>query len=115
MAAATPSRRRAARTRTSCAAPASCARARTGSAEAMGSAVVDRLRLLLNRPLRDGDRRRLFVVAVAVILVAAGAMAGLDDSGGPPRPGASTGAAGPPAVAVSPPPMPAVVSPATTV
>ena len=77
--------------------------------------MVDRLRLLLNRPLCDGDLRRLFVVAVAVILVAAGAMAGLDDSGGPPRPGASTGAAGPPAVAVSPPPMPAVVSPATTV
>ena len=81
----------------------------------MGSAVVDRLRLLLNRPLRDGDRRRLFVVAVAVILVAAGAMAGLDDSGGSPGPGAGTGAAAPPAVAASPPPVPAVASPATTV
>ena len=41
-------------------------------------AVIDRLRALLNRPLRDGDRARLFVAAVAVILAGAGALALLD-------------------------------------
>jgi hypothetical protein len=33
--------------------------------------VVDQLRLLWNRPLRDGDRRRLFAIAVVFIAAAA--------------------------------------------
>jgi hypothetical protein len=41
--------------------------------------VIDRLRMWLNRPLTDGDRKRLFVLAVAAILAAAGALALLDD------------------------------------
>ena len=36
-----------------------------------GARVVDRLRLLWNRPLRDGDRPRLFAIAVALIAAAA--------------------------------------------
>jgi hypothetical protein len=40
--------------------------------------VVDQLRLFWNRPLRDGDRPRLFAVAVAVIAAAAGVFALLD-------------------------------------
>lgn len=40
--------------------------------------MIDRLRSWLNRPLGDGDRRRLFVVAVVVLLAAAGAFASLD-------------------------------------
>ena len=40
--------------------------------------MIDRLRVLLNRPLRDTDRRRLFVAAVAVIVLGAGALALLD-------------------------------------
>jgi len=43
--------------------------------------VVDRLRLFFNRPLQDGDRPRLFAVAVAVIAAAAGMLALLDDAG----------------------------------
>jgi hypothetical protein len=75
--------------------------------------VVDRLRLLLNRPLRDGARPRLFVVAVAVILIAAAALAALDNPGPPRRPARTTAA--PPPAAASPPPVPAVASPAPTV
>ena len=40
--------------------------------------MIDRLRAFLNRPLRDTERRRLFVAAVAVILAGAGALALLD-------------------------------------
>ena len=40
--------------------------------------MIDRLRGLLNRPLRDAERRRLFVAAVAVIVLGAGALALLD-------------------------------------
>ena len=40
--------------------------------------MIDRLRGLLDRPLRDTDRRRLFVAAVAVIVLGAGALALLD-------------------------------------
>jgi hypothetical protein len=43
--------------------------------------VVDRLRQFFNRPLQDGDRPRLFAVAVAVIAAAAGMLALLDDAG----------------------------------
>jgi hypothetical protein len=43
--------------------------------------VIDRLRLALNRPLRDGERPRLFAAAVAVIVVAVTALALLDDAG----------------------------------
>jgi len=37
--------------------------------------VIDALRAWLNRPLRDGDRRRLFAIAVAVILAGAAGFA----------------------------------------
>jgi hypothetical protein len=40
--------------------------------------VIDRLRTWLNRPLRDGDRTRLFVAAVATILAGAGVLTLLD-------------------------------------
>jgi hypothetical protein len=40
--------------------------------------VIDRLRVFLNRPLRDGERGRLFVVALTVILAGAGSFALLD-------------------------------------
>ena len=52
----------------------------------MRTAVVDRLRLFLNRPLRDADRPRMFVVAVAAIIAAAAALALLDDIGPAPTP-----------------------------
>jgi hypothetical protein len=48
--------------------------------------VVDRLRIFFNRPLHDGDRRRLFAIAVAVIIAAAGVLTLLDDVGPAPRP-----------------------------
>ena len=40
--------------------------------------MIDRLRLWLNRPLRDGDRTRLFVAAVATILAGTGVLTFLD-------------------------------------
>jgi hypothetical protein len=40
--------------------------------------VIDHLRAFLNRPLGDGERWRLFVLAVIVILAGAGALALLD-------------------------------------
>ena len=40
--------------------------------------MIDRLRTWLNRPLRDGDRARLFVAAVATILAGAGVLTFLD-------------------------------------
>ena len=40
--------------------------------------MVDRLRLFWNRPLHDGDRLRLFTIAVALIAGAAGALTQLD-------------------------------------
>jgi hypothetical protein len=43
--------------------------------------VVDRLRWLLDRPLRDGDRPRLFVLAAAMIVTVAVAPALVDDLG----------------------------------
>lgn len=43
--------------------------------------MIDRLRSWLNRPLADGERRRLFVVAVVVLLAAAGALTALDRPG----------------------------------
>jgi len=43
--------------------------------------VVDRLRLLLNRPLNDADRPRLFAIAAALIVAAAVALTALDDAG----------------------------------
>src|SRR4051794_17510871 len=73
-------RRREPCTRTSCVAPASCANASAQPSRTTGT-MVDRLRILLNRPLRDGDRRRLFAVAVAVIAAATGLLAVLDDAG----------------------------------
>src|SRR3954470_10501225 len=45
----------------------------------MSSAMVDRLRSVLNRPLSEADRPRLFAVAVALIFAAAGVLAVLDD------------------------------------
>jgi hypothetical protein len=43
--------------------------------------VVDQLRLYLHRPLRDGDRPRLFVIAVAVIAAGVAVLSLLDDAG----------------------------------
>ena len=43
--------------------------------------MVDRLRLLWNRPLHEGDRPRLFAIAVALIAAAAGLFSLLDDAG----------------------------------
>jgi hypothetical protein len=45
--------------------------------------VIDRIRVLLGRPLSERERRRLFALAVAVILLAAGAFALLGRSSSP--------------------------------
>ena len=45
--------------------------------------MVDQVRVYLHRPLRDGDRPRLFAVAVAVIAAGAAVLAVLDDGAGP--------------------------------
>jgi hypothetical protein len=42
--------------------------------------MVDRLRLLLDRPLRDSDRPRLFAFAVGLIVAAAAVLTLLDDA-----------------------------------
>ena len=65
----------------------------------------DRLRQAWNRPLRDGDRRRLFVLAVAVIGVVAVALALLENAGPTPRERTARSAArpaAPPAAAAIP-------------
>src|SRR5262249_33289715 len=59
-------RRHAARTKTSCSAPAPFTRVSPSPLEPARSPVVDQLRLLWNRPLRDGDRPRLFAIAAAL-------------------------------------------------
>jgi hypothetical protein len=51
--------------------------------------VVDQLRLFLNRPLRDGDRVRLFAIAAAAIVAGAAMLTLLDDAG-PSRPAERT-------------------------
>ncbi|MDA0164287.1 hypothetical protein OM076_28715 [Solirubrobacter ginsenosidimutans] len=43
--------------------------------------MVDQLRILFNRPLQDGDRPRLFAIAVALIAASAGLFSLLDDAG----------------------------------
>ena len=43
--------------------------------------MIDRLRLLLNRPLEDGERPRLFAAAALVIVAAGIAFALVDDAG----------------------------------
>ena len=48
--------------------------------------MVDRLRLLLDRPLRDSDRPRLFAFAVGVIVAAAAVLALVVTPGPRPRP-----------------------------
>jgi hypothetical protein len=48
--------------------------------------VVDRLRLVWNRPLRDSDRLRLFAIAVALIAAAAAALTQLEGPSPAPRP-----------------------------
>jgi len=70
--------------------------------------VIDGIRLLLNRPLSDRERRRLFVLAVSVILLAAGAFALLGRSGAPAQHATRT-----PARTPAPGPTAPVVSPAT--
>ena len=57
------------------------------------STVVDRLRLFLNRPLRDGDRPRLFAIAVAVIIAAAARSRSLDGADHRRRPARARAAA----------------------
>jgi hypothetical protein len=51
--------------------------------------VVDQLRVYLHRPLRDGDRPRLFAFAVGVITAGVAVLALLDDAG-PSQPGDHT-------------------------
>jgi hypothetical protein len=77
------------------------------------SAVSDRLRLFLSRPLRDADRPRLFGLTVAVIAGAALAFALLGDGGpssvrtGSAGPSSTpSGAAGPPDAPGQPVPLP---------
>jgi hypothetical protein len=48
--------------------------------------VVDRLRQLWNRPLRDGDRPRLFAIAVALVAATAAVLTQLDGPSPAPRP-----------------------------
>jgi hypothetical protein len=43
--------------------------------------VVDQLRVYLNRPLREGDRPKLFALAVAVIAAGVAVLSLLDDAG----------------------------------
>lgn len=64
--------------------------------------MIDRIRLLLNRPLSDRERRRLFALAVTVIVLAAGAFALLGLRGSRP-PHATRTAAGTPAPPRTPP------------
>jgi hypothetical protein len=73
--------------------------------------VADRLRLFLNRPLQDGDRPRLFAIAVAVIAAAAGVLTLLDDAG-PAR--GMTRETPPPAADVAPSSTAAAIVPAST-
>jgi hypothetical protein len=47
--------------------------------------VVDRLRHLWNRPLRDGDRPRLFLIAIVLIAAAAAVLTQLDGPSPAPR------------------------------
>ena len=49
--------------------------------------MIDELRRFLNRPLADHDRPRLFALAAAAIVCAAGLFALLDDAGSAPAPG----------------------------
>jgi hypothetical protein len=77
--------------------------------------VIDRVRLFLNRPLRDGDRPRLFAVTVAVILGVTGILALLDDAGPAPRrdhsrPSAAAAAPTAGAVSIASTPTPAAPS-----
>lgn len=58
--------------------------------------MVDELRAVLNRPLRDSDRPRLFALAVAVIVAVAGGLVLFDTGAAPERPS--------PRAAVLPPP-----------
>ena len=73
-----------------------------GAPRPWSTAVIDRLRLALNRPLDDGERPRLFAAATAVIVAAGTAFALLDDAG----PSTEPARAGTPAPA-SPTPAPA--------
>jgi hypothetical protein len=59
--------------------------------------VIDHLRVFLNRPLRDGERRRLFVVALTVILAGAGSLALLDRPAPRPQRAAHRSSPAPPA------------------
>jgi hypothetical protein len=52
--------------------------------------VLDRLRQLWNRPLRDGDRPRLFAIAVALIAATAAVLTQLDGPAPTPRPHPAT-------------------------
>jgi hypothetical protein len=73
--------------------------------------VVDQLRQFLNRPLRDGDRLRLFAIAVVVIAGTAAILALLDDADSPPHP--SRAAATPLPSAPADPPATSPAPPAT--
>jgi hypothetical protein len=66
--------------------------------------MIDALRLLMNRPLRDRDRTRLFALAVTVIGAAAAAFALLDHPTPAPAPAARPARASAPAHTLAPTP-----------
>jgi len=74
--------------------------------------VVDRLRLFLNRPLRDAERPALFAVSIAVLAAAAAILALLDDAAPAPRQPAAAAPATVPLVPAEP--GDAAASPAAT-
>ncbi|MBE2317821.1 hypothetical protein DVA67_017700 [Solirubrobacter sp. CPCC 204708] len=73
--------------------------------------MLDRLRLFANTPIADGDRPRLFAIAVVLILGVVATLALLDDAGPSPRPASAPaprdGDVQPPA------PLPVLAPPAT--
>jgi hypothetical protein len=71
--------------------------------------VIERLRELLDRPISDGERRRLFAFAAAVVLVAAALLLLLGDGGGEGQNAERPGPRPPVATAPTPEPPPAGV------
>ena len=76
--------------------------------------MVDRLRLLLNRPLRDSDRPRLFALPVALIVATAAVLALVDDLGRAPTPARDASAGGATARTAEHPEPPSAPSPTST-
>jgi hypothetical protein len=75
------------------------------------SGVVDRLRMVWNRPLRDGDRPRLFAIVVALIAGAAAVLTQIERPGPSPRAQPPDGPQAPVATAAEPVPKSAASVP----